>query len=152
MVDSASRAALDVLRERLRQQTEEGWTPEHDDRHSDGSLARAAASYAYAATLPDKARKYVSGIYSLRNSFVLDELWPDSWDSKWWKPKDRRRDLVRAAALIIAEIERLDRLEAKERTNAESRRPRKEISHVCADSVVAEEVARAALKAQEDEG
>jgi hypothetical protein len=33
----------------------------------------------------------------------------------WWKPKDRRRDLVRAAALIIAEIERLDRdAEARE--------------------------------------
>jgi len=33
--------------------------------------------------------------------------WP--WDPKWWKPKDRRRDLVRAAALIIAEIDRHDR-------------------------------------------
>jgi hypothetical protein len=35
------------------------------------------------------------------------QQWP--WLSKWWKPKDRRRDLVRAAALVIAEIERLDR-------------------------------------------
>jgi hypothetical protein len=37
--------------------------------------------------------------------------WP--WEDKWWKPKDRRRDLVRAGALIVAEIERLDRLAAK---------------------------------------
>lgn len=28
----------------------------------------------------------------------------------WWKPKDRRRNLVKAGALIVAEIERLDRL------------------------------------------
>jgi hypothetical protein len=26
-----------------------------------------------------------------------------------WKPEDRRRDLIRAAALLVAEIERLDR-------------------------------------------
>ena len=32
-----------------------------------------------------------------------------TWDSEWWKPKDRRRDLIRAGALIVAEIERLDR-------------------------------------------
>ena len=38
--------------------------------------------------------------------------WPHTWDASWWKPKDRRRDLVRAGALIIAEIERLDRLDA----------------------------------------
>ena len=33
--------------------------------------------------------------------------WP--WEPRWWKPKNPRRDLVRAAALLIAEIERLDR-------------------------------------------
>jgi hypothetical protein len=33
--------------------------------------------------------------------------WP--WDLKWWKPTTPRRDLVKAAALIVAEIERLDR-------------------------------------------
>jgi len=31
-----------------------------------------------------------------------------AWAREWWKPKDRRRDLIRAAALIVAEIERLD--------------------------------------------
>ena len=34
-------------------------------------------------------------------------LWP--WAAEWWKPKDCRRNLVRAGALILAEIERLDR-------------------------------------------
>jgi hypothetical protein len=36
---------------------------------------------------------------------------PPKWDRDSWKPKDRRRNLVRAAALLIAEIERLDRRE-----------------------------------------
>jgi hypothetical protein len=34
--------------------------------------------------------------------------WPQGW-AGWWKPKLRRENLVRAGALIIAEIERLDR-------------------------------------------
>lgn len=37
----------------------------------------------------------------------VPELWP--WPSEWWKPTDVRRDLVKAGALILAEIERLDR-------------------------------------------
>lgn len=38
--------------------------------------------------------------------------WP--FPPRSWKPKDRRRDLVRAAALLVAEIERLDREAARE--------------------------------------
>jgi hypothetical protein len=34
-------------------------------------------------------------------------FWP--WPPEWWKPCDRRANLVRAAALLIAEIERIDR-------------------------------------------
>ena len=37
---------------------------------------------------------------------IMDIPW---WSKDWWKPKDKRRDLIRAAALIVAEIERLDR-------------------------------------------
>lgn len=33
--------------------------------------------------------------------------WP--WDASWWKPNARRRNLVKAGALILAEIERIDR-------------------------------------------
>lgn len=86
----------EILSERDRQIEEEGWTPEHDDEHDDGSLAKAAACYAN-PILPDPE--------------ALPIGWPLSWDWEWWKPKDRRRDLVRAAALIVAEIERLDRQE-----------------------------------------
>jgi hypothetical protein len=39
----------------------------------------------------------------------MPEMWP--WSREWWKPRNSRRDLVRAAALIVAEIERVDRKE-----------------------------------------
>ncbi len=92
-------AAKDVLAERRRQKIKEGWDVAHDDKHRDGVLARAAACYAFPRMHQDP-----------RIITPLD--WPKSWGAKWWKPKDRRRDLVRAAALILAEIERLDRQKA----------------------------------------
>ena len=36
-------AIADVVGERTRQILDEGWTPEHDDAHTDGQLAQAAA-------------------------------------------------------------------------------------------------------------
>lgn len=44
------------------------------------------------------------------------EVWP--WDESWWKPTTPRRDLVKAAALILAEIERLDRMAAAKQEGA----------------------------------
>ncbi|ELY6326596.1 hypothetical protein [Cronobacter malonaticus] len=90
-------AALDVLAELQRQVTQEGWTPAKDDDHTDGSLAAAAGSYALHA-----AASAWGGV-----SYALPASWP--WSVTWWKPKNPRADLVRAAALIIAEIERIDR-------------------------------------------
>lgn len=85
-------AATDVLAERQRQVTAEGWTPAHDDEHVEGQLSDAAACYALFAT--DQSRP-------------VPDYWP--WPDNWWKQHGERRDLVRAGALIIAEIERLDR-------------------------------------------
>lgn len=100
--EAVSDAARDVLAERRRQVEAEGWTPEHDDEHADGSMARAAAVYAlYDLGVP--ASQWVDSL-RLGNG---DSLWP--WDWQWLKPKDHRRNLVRAGALILAEIERLDR-------------------------------------------
>jgi hypothetical protein len=42
-------------------------------------------------------------------TFNVPEAWPENWSATWWKPKDRRQDLVRAGALVISEIERIDR-------------------------------------------
>jgi hypothetical protein len=92
----------DVISERIRQEDEEGWTHEHDDQHDSGELASAAAAYCL-YPIKDPGRLSYEDIGS------IPAEWP--WDQGWWKPKDRRRDLVRAAALIIAEIERLDRME-----------------------------------------
>ncbi|MFN4288934.1 MAG: hypothetical protein ACK4E3_10620 [Brevundimonas sp.] len=102
-----SQAAIDVLAERQRQIEVEGWTPDHDDEHRDGALANAAAAYAHCASLPDRLRKCVTGIYSISNNGTLRHLWP--WASTWWKPTTRRRDLVKACALLLAEIDRMDR-------------------------------------------
>lgn len=94
----------DIAAERQRQIEQEGWSLAHDDQHTNGSLAIAAACYA----APD------SSIFDYPNPVLASDprrlVWP--WDRKWWKPKDRRRDLVIAAALLVAEIERLDRLAA----------------------------------------
>lgn len=92
-----TQAARDVLAERVRQVIVEGWTPMHDDQHADGDLALAASVYAASA-----------GGVSWPDSDPY--LWP--WDRAWWKPTTPRRDLVKAAALIIAEIERIDRAQS----------------------------------------
>jgi hypothetical protein len=87
-------AVADIVKERCRQIESEGWTPEHDDAHAHGELAGAAACYAIQST--DHWAKTQIPI-----------LWP--WATGWWKPTTSRRDLIKAAALIVAEIERLDR-------------------------------------------
>lgn len=89
-----------IADERERQQTKEGWTEAHDDGHSTGDLALAAACYA----LPEAERQKRVLQWDLRTL-----LWP--WTHRWWKPtpNDRVRELVKAGALIVAEIERLQR-------------------------------------------
>ncbi|HFK2233845.1 TPA: hypothetical protein ACGXEV_000593 [Pseudomonas aeruginosa] len=91
-------AWLDVQAERRRQITAEGWTPEHDDEHDNGEMARAAACYALAGSSAPN-----DGTAAL----LVSLAWP--WDQQWWKPTSARRDLVKACALALAEIERLDR-------------------------------------------
>lgn len=79
-----------IAAERKRQIDAEGWTAEHDDRHEFGELALAAACYALT--------------HRWRRAFVW-RIWP--WSVNNFKPKDRITDLVRAGALIAAEIDRL---------------------------------------------
>ena len=85
-------AILDVIAERQRQQSVEGWTPEHDDQYGKSQLLWASSCYLLNTIQPF-------------NRIPMD--WP--WDSSWWKPTNSRRDLVKAGALILAEIERIDR-------------------------------------------
>jgi hypothetical protein len=86
-----TQALRDVLDERARQINVEGYTPARDDAYRNRELARAASCYA----LYGKTWRHAP------------PNWP--WDESHWKPKAPRENYVRAAALLLAEIERLDR-------------------------------------------
>jgi hypothetical protein len=91
-------AARDVLAERRRQQEVEGWTPERDDMYTNCELARAAATYSVCTRA-----------HELKVCDVV--AWP--WPIHWWKPSTYRRNLEKAGALILAEMDRLDRAAEK---------------------------------------
>lgn len=82
----------EITNERTRQITDEAFTLEHDDEYQEQELAKAAACYA-AGDL-------------IRHSNDI-KVWP--LGHEWWKPKDLRRRCVVAAALLVAQIERVDR-------------------------------------------
>lgn len=114
-----------IAAERARQVREEGYSNDHDDRHVDGALARAAACYAIAEPV------YVERRYAGQVHFV--DPWP--WEDHYDKRKDggnypnaippvaseRRLDmLVKAGALLAAEIDRLIRAAADAADDFES--------------------------------
>jgi hypothetical protein len=99
VTDGVSRIAA----ERKRQIEVEGWTPEHDGEHRCGELARAACGYAALASYQAGPRNLVDDPLQPP---ILPRDWP--WDVSWWKPShDLIRNLVKAGALIAAEIDRL---------------------------------------------
>lgn len=85
-----------IATERARQIEQEGWTAEHDAKHQPAELAQAGISYAAQAATQMK----------LNTHETCDTMnWP--WEYSWWKPsRDPVRNLVKAAALIAAEIDR----------------------------------------------
>lgn len=95
--------ALAVIAERRRQVDAEGFDAAHDDAHRDGELGYAGGAYALAAGVPPTTPP--------------PACFP--WPVEWWKPHGVRRDLVRAAALVIAEGERFDRLRKQSRSGHE---------------------------------
>jgi hypothetical protein len=118
--------AIDVLAERRRQRTDpqtggEGYSDAHDDDHIGGDLAAAAACYA----APKPLLLRTEGLDAV--SFADPWPWDDGFDkrprdrnhkllsARQMKPALRRDLLVKAAALLIAEIDRLDRAAARGR-------------------------------------
>lgn len=98
-----------IAAERERQLAEKGWTPQHDDEHSDGELAYAAESYAFAAACQSHGDGVPPGMLHSR----VPNHWPPAWSEDWWKPsEDPIRNLSKAGALIAAEIDRLIRAQA----------------------------------------
>lgn len=103
--------------ERKHQIEKHGWSPDHDDTHDDGDLAWAAICYAAPGPV-FKRNVYANGV-----TFCDPWPWHEGDDRRpadgsvilnpdAYSPKVRRKLLVKAAALIVAEIERLDRASA----------------------------------------
>ena len=93
MANVSKSIAEEIFLERERQMKKEGFSRKHDDQYQDGQLERAAGCYAAAAG-------------GISTNFIYT-VWPWGWN--WWKMGTKRRCLVKAGALIIAAIEKLDR-------------------------------------------
>lgn len=96
-----SKAVKDVIEERSRQRFEFGFDEDHDDLNNYFSMSTAGAIYALAAA-------------SLADKDIVERFWPDDWNVSWFLPESQRTNLVKAAALILAEIEACDREDLKD--------------------------------------
>lgn len=83
----------EILKERGKQ-AKKGYTASSDDRHTENELPQAAIAYALNAALPAA-------------SVQVPYFWP--WDVAAFRPEGRRADMIKAAALLVAEIQRMDR-------------------------------------------
>ena len=93
-----------IAAERARQIEKEGWSAGHDDGHGDGALRNAAEAY-----LKHLRTRWADWVW---DRVRPPGMWP--WGKKDFKPtEDPIRQLVKAGALIAAEIDRLLRDEAE---------------------------------------
>ena len=92
-----------IEEERKRQIEKEGFDSKHDFEHRNDDLALAGAVYA----LPE----YIRLFYKYEEENGQKEYCPLWWpfEAKSFKPtpNDRKRELVKAGALIAAEIDRI---------------------------------------------
>jgi len=105
-----SKARDEVLADRQRQMDQEGYDRTHDAEHDPEELIRAALVYTLTSLAHPDANGHVSVGMECRGVKLnwmesATALWP--WDGGP-KPKTQRRDLVRAAALLIAALDRLE--------------------------------------------
>ncbi len=93
------------IAERQRQIASEGYDSLHDDEHVNGELLAVARLYyqrAIGQTLQMRDVRFDQGEVALVDRVPVG--FP--WDPGYWKPKTPQRDLERAGALCLAEIER----------------------------------------------
>jgi len=98
--------ALKIMQERTRQMEREGFTADHDKGHAPGVMAQAAGCYIGDALLEAQlTAEQREKTHITRGLAPMG--WP--WADEWWKPTpgDPIRQLVKAGALIAAEIDRL---------------------------------------------
>lgn len=102
-----------VAKERVRQIVEKGYTPQHDDEHTDGSLADAGAAYGAQKEpfifLDEEIRKIILKNFGYRMRTLYP--WCPAFDSH--EKHDRKTNLIIGAAFFMAEYERLIREEQK---------------------------------------
>ena len=90
-----------IAAERWRQIEQEGWTPDHDAEHDSCEMGMAASAYLLAAQFASQPK-----FRQVPQRLWMPDYWP--WDVAWWKPSnDPIRNLVKAGALVAAEIDRL---------------------------------------------
>ena len=99
----AGRGVTAIAQERRRQIEGERFDPTADQQYRQGELARAAACYVRLEAM----RSVAAAVPGTAVDDRVPPEWP--WARCWWKPKDRRSNLVRAGALIAAELDRMDR-------------------------------------------
>ena len=110
-----------IAGERKRQIEKEGWSSDHDDEHVEGQMAWAAICYIA------PARVYRKGGFSFFDPWAWDKEWDKRLkygkkgddelpDPKTYAPEQRLDLLVKAGALIAAEIDRLNRLKERQKS------------------------------------
>lgn len=104
-----------IAGERMRQIEKEGFDAKHDHEHRNDALAIAGGIYA----MPEKARLFTSYGKDGDKENYYPLLWP--FEPKMYKPTpdDRKRELIKAGALIAAELDRMIEQENFEKWKAE---------------------------------
>ena len=98
--------AIELIQAERRHQIDRGYGPDHDNTHTDGSIAAAAAIIA-SHDICDLQMTCSKGTPMWPMRLFVDVLQKH--------PTNKIHRLVISAALLVAEIERLMRLEAKPR-------------------------------------
>lgn len=88
-----------VTDERTRQVQVEGFHEGHDSQYHGNELTKAAVCY---ASVPVVRAEEADAEDFIKD--VPEGLWP--WMAEWWKPGTDMECLIKAGALIIAEIDR----------------------------------------------
>lgn len=113
-----------IAEERQRQIDVEGWTKEHDAQYKDGELAKVAICYAD----PVPHYRVINRLTQVRVPNF--NFWPKTWGLGWFKPTNRIRNLVKAGALIAAEIDRLQSEKQGEQKPANNVEPRFKVGDI----------------------
>lgn len=102
--------------ERHRQVSVEGYTPEHDAEHVTGEFVSAAIAYAeHAMCTYAPANRQAAPATHEPPAFPYWPWAPEYWKPSPFTPEGTIRDLVKAGALIAAEIDRLQVLNSDRR-------------------------------------